>query len=858
MRTLRELGIGVGRRLLGGGSRLAARRAAPTRRTCSGLGRRASRISAATGSSTPRGAPARRRSIPATAFSPRTRRSRARCEAAGLVWIGPPADAIEAMGSKIAARERMRAAGVPVVPGTTAPATSAADVLAAAEEVGYPIAVKASAGGGGKGLRVARTPDEVERAFETAVREGEAYFADAAVYVERYLDDPRHVEVQVLADAHGNVIHLGERDCTIQRRHQKLVEETPSPAVGPELRERIGALAVDAARAVDYRSAGTIEGLLTARRRVLLPRDEHARPGRAHGDRGGDRDRHRARADPHRRRRAALRERRRTSSIRGHAIECRINAEDVSRGFLPAPGRITAYREPAGIGVRVDSGVRAGDEISDLYDPLIAKLVVHDVDREHARRRMLRALEEFVVEGPASLLGFHRALLESPCFVAGETCHGIVESDELAQRERRSCSRLEQRARTAPAPAARRCASSASASRSTGAGTTCASTCPSRRGPSSGGATRSEARASPARRRVRSRARCRERCCPSRSGRGRPCEAGQLICVVEAMKMENELVAHRAGVVAEVHVAPGQQVALGDVVCVIGDPRDGASAARTSPRRRASRSRRPRRPRRTGCSSRFAAPGPATCPTSPALDEPGAPADHELARDARRRRGCCSSVVRARRAHGSSCSSSGRPSARRTCAGSSSTTSTSSPDVDLGDRRRRRRLAARARLRSRHARRVLCASRERRLRRSRGTRRGATISGSRPTRGATASRRTSSSSRAGSSSADWLRTNAVGVVAGRAGGRIELAHYRGRTAYTRARPGRRARRARGSELVRTGDLELVEDDGIERPLRRRRTGTSTWPSARRSQARAFRRAAAPSPSRRSTSPRALV
>ena len=185
-------------------------------------------------------------------------------EEAGLVWIGPPPEAIEAMGSKIAARERMRAAGVPVVPGTTSPARSVDDVLAAADEVGYPVVVKASAGGGGKGMRVARAADEVERAFESAQREGEAYFADAAVYVERYLEDPRHVEVQVLADAHGNVIHLGERDCTIQRRHQKLVEETPSPAVDDELRAHIGAIAIDAARAVGYRSAGTIEGCSTS------------------------------------------------------------------------------------------------------------------------------------------------------------------------------------------------------------------------------------------------------------------------------------------------------------------------------------------------------------------------------------------------------------------------------------------------------------------------------------------------------------------------------------------------------------------------------------------------------------------
>ena len=183
-------------------------------------------------------------------------------EAAGLAWIGPPPDAIEAMGSKIAARDRMRAAGIPIIAGSTEPATSVADVLRIAEETGFPIAVKASSGGGGKGFRVASSPEEVERAFEAARREGEAYFADPEVYVERYLEDPRHVEVQVLADAHGNVIHLGERDCTIQRRHQKLVEETPSPAVGDALRERIGRIAVEAARAVGYRSAGTVEGLL--------------------------------------------------------------------------------------------------------------------------------------------------------------------------------------------------------------------------------------------------------------------------------------------------------------------------------------------------------------------------------------------------------------------------------------------------------------------------------------------------------------------------------------------------------------------------------------------------------------------
>src|SRR5215218_9732696 len=294
-------------------------------------------------------------------------------EAAGLTWIGPPPEAMELMGSKVAARQTMSAAGVPIIPGTTEPAESADEVRRLGDELGWPIAIKASAGGGGKGLKVVASPAEIERAFEAARREGQAYFSDSAVYVERYLEDPRHVEVQVLADAHGAVIHLGERDCTIQRRHQKLVEETPSPAVDDELRAEIGRIAVEAARAVGYRSAGTIEGLLSSegeyfflemntrlqvehtvtelvtgldlvREQVLIAAGE---PLWLSQD------------DVH---------------LDGHAIECRINAEDVAAGFLPAPGRITSYREPAGPGVRVDSGVGPGAEISGLYDPMVAKL----------------------------------------------------------------------------------------------------------------------------------------------------------------------------------------------------------------------------------------------------------------------------------------------------------------------------------------------------------------------------------------------------------------------------------------------------------------------------------------------------
>src|SRR5215470_3695380 len=295
-------------------------------------------------------------------------------EQAGLVWIGPPPAAIELMGSKTRAREAMRAAGVPIIPGTTDPVGSAEEVIALGEELGYPLLIKAAAGGGGKGMKVVRSAGEAGSAFESAQREGRSYFADPSVYVERYLEDPRHIEVQVLADAHGNVIHLGERDCTIQRRHQKLVEETPSPAVDDALRARIGAIAVDAARAAGYRSAGTIEGLLAPdgsyyfmemNTRIQV---EHTVTELVAGV-----DLVRAQVQIARGEQLPLRQE--EVALSGHAIECRINAEDPASGFLPSPGRITAYREPSGPGVRVDSGVADGSLVSPLYDPMIAKLI---------------------------------------------------------------------------------------------------------------------------------------------------------------------------------------------------------------------------------------------------------------------------------------------------------------------------------------------------------------------------------------------------------------------------------------------------------------------------------------------------
>ena len=494
-------------------------------------------------------------------------------EDAGIVWIGPPPEAIEAMGSKIAARERMHAAGVPIIPGTTQQAESVDDVFAAALEIGFPVAIKASAGGGGKGLKIAASVDEVERAYDTARREGEAYFADSSVYVERYLDDPRHVEVQVLADDHDSVIHLGERDCTIQRRHQKLVEETPSPAVDDALRARIGKIAVDAARAVGYRSAGTIEGLLAPdgsyyflemNTRVQV---EHTVTEAVTGI---DIVREQiliAAGHP-------ISIAQEDVVLRGHAIECRINAEDVARGFLPSPGRVTAYREPGGIGVRVDSGVGAGDEISDLYDPMIAKLIVHDVDRERARHRMLRALDEFVIEGPTTLLGFHRALLTSACFIDGGTCNGIVESEELAERaqERDRLSREETSA------------ASAAVSRQIGTRERLVAVELDGRRHEVRLHTTEPAWADLARRhRERSKdlvgAETGAVASPMQGtvlsvnvADGDPIQAGGLVCVVEAMKMENEIVSHRDGIVSGLSVTPGQQVSHGQLICVVTSP----------------------------------------------------------------------------------------------------------------------------------------------------------------------------------------------------------------------------------------------------------------------------------------------
>jgi acetyl-CoA/propionyl-CoA carboxylase biotin carboxyl carrier protein len=493
------------------------------------------------------------------------------CEEAGVVFIGPPADAIDAMGSKTKARELMKKAGVPIVPGTTDPVKNVAAAKKIIDkEIGYPIAVKAAGGGGGKGFRVAESEDELEKAFEGAAREGEKFFSDATVYIERYLPDPRHVEVQVLADSQGNVVHLFERDCSVQRRHQKLIEESPAPAVDPELRERIGKIGTEAAKAVNYRSAGTIEGLLQDGEYFFLEMNTRVQVEHCVTEMvtGIDIVREQVKIAAG----EELQFGQDDIEIRGHAIECRINAEDASKKFAPAPGRVGSYREPSGPGVRVDSGAEEGYEVLPLYDPMIAKLIVWDVDREASTRRMIRALHEYEIGGLKTLIPFHKTLLDTDQWRNGETCRDLVEDkdwlkqlafepapgaddgDEEPKVARDyavevSGKRFEVKVIGAAlpnggAPAAGGAAKKAPKRRERGAG---------------GGGGAPGAIVSPIQGTVLKVA----------VEKGATVEEGALICVVEAMKMENEITAPSAGTVEELNVSEGGAIATGDTIAVV-------------------------------------------------------------------------------------------------------------------------------------------------------------------------------------------------------------------------------------------------------------------------------------------------
>ncbi|HLV25117.1 MAG TPA: acetyl-CoA carboxylase biotin carboxylase subunit [Gemmatimonadales bacterium] len=337
---------------------------------------------------------------------------------AGLTWIGPSAEAIEGMGSKTAARHLVTAAGVPVVPGTQEALRDAEEAAAIADQYGYPVLLKAAAGGGGKGMRIVREQGELSTALESARREALNAFGDDAVYVEKYIEGPRHVEIQVLADQHGNVLHLGERECSIQRRHQKMIEEAPSIAVNAELRTRMGETAVAAARAVGYVNAGTCEFLLDAkgnfyflemntRIQVEHPVTELVT--------GIDLVQWQLRIAAG----EQLPFRQEEIQPRGWAIECRITSEDPSNGFLPSTGRIEFLQVPGGPGVRWDGGIIAGSEVGLYYDPMLAKLIVHAATREDAIERMCRALHELTVSGVETSRDFHLRVMEHPDYRAG-------------------------------------------------------------------------------------------------------------------------------------------------------------------------------------------------------------------------------------------------------------------------------------------------------------------------------------------------------------------------------------------------------------------------------------------------------
>ena len=341
------------------------------------------------------------------------------CADANLTFIGPPPKAMRDLGLKTEARKLMQAAGVPVVPGTLEPLGSIEELRQAAEKVGFPIALKAVAGGGGKGLRMVHEPAQLEASFRQAMSEAGAAFGDASVYLERAIERPRHVEVQILADHHGNCVWLGERDCSIQRRHQKVLEESPSPAVTPELRQRMGEVAVRAAQASGYTNAGTVEFLLApdgnfyflevnARLQVEHPVTEEVT--------GIDLVREQIRVACG----ESLGYEQSAIQRRGYAVECRIYAEDAAAGWVPSTGRLVGYRPPAGPGVRVDSGVEENAEISVYYDPMIAKLIVHASDRATGLARMDRALREFLILGVRTSIPLHRWLMAHPAVQSGD------------------------------------------------------------------------------------------------------------------------------------------------------------------------------------------------------------------------------------------------------------------------------------------------------------------------------------------------------------------------------------------------------------------------------------------------------
>ena len=499
-----------------------------------------------------------------------------------MKWVGPSADAMERLGEKTKARALMQEADVPVVPGTTEPVESAEEVKEIADEYGYPVAIKAEGGGGGRGLKVVHSEDEVEDQLETAQREGEAYFDNASVYVEKYLEAPRHIEVQILADEHGNARHLGERDCSLQRRHQKVIEEAPSPALTDDLRERIGEAARRGVKAADYTNAGTVEFLVEDGEFYFMEVNTRIQVEHTVSEQvtGIDIVKWQLRVAAGEELAFAQDD----VEIDGHSMEFRINAENAANDFAPAPGgKLETYDPPGGIGVRMDDALRQGDDLVTDYDSMIAKLIVTASDREECITRSERALAEFEIEGFHTIIPFHRLMLTDETFCAGE--HTTKYLDEELDKER-----IEQAVEEwGPASAEAEEEDEEVTERDFTVevnGKRFQVSLEERGAPaipvsgnsgSSGGQQRPpQAKQDDGDEEVvvegdgeSVEAEMQGTILSVEVDEGDEVSSGDVVCVLEAMKMENDVVAERGGTVSQVLVGEGDAVDMGDVLVVI-------------------------------------------------------------------------------------------------------------------------------------------------------------------------------------------------------------------------------------------------------------------------------------------------
>ncbi|WP_049899415.1 acetyl-CoA carboxylase biotin carboxylase subunit [Natrinema sp. J7-1] len=493
-------------------------------------------------------------------------------ETPDLTWVGPPSDAMETLGEKTKARTVMQEAGVPVVPGTTDPVDDADEVRALGEEFGYPIAIKAEGGGGGRGMKIVRSEAEVDEALESARREGEAYFGNDSVYVEKYLEAPKHIEVQVLADRHGNVRHLGERDCSLQRRHQKVIEEAPSPALDDDLRDDIGEAARQGVREAGYTNAGTVEFLVEDGEFYFMEVNTRIQVEHTVSEEvtGIDIVRWQLRV-------AAgdeLAFAQDDVAIDGHAIEYRINAENPAEDFAPTPGQLTTYRPPTSIGIRLDHAVAQGDEIGGDYDSMIGKLIVSGDDRDHCLERSKRALEHFVVEGVHTTIPFHRLMLDDETFVAGDHTTKYLDRELDADALEAAVDRW------GPTTAAGGDGTGATTSEVTvevdgkrfdvviedGLPRATAGSADTGGGSSGGAATTDTAEVPPA---DAITAEMQGTILSVAVDAGDEVAAGDVVCVLEAMKMENDVVAAAGGTVESVPITEGDSVDMGDTLVTL-------------------------------------------------------------------------------------------------------------------------------------------------------------------------------------------------------------------------------------------------------------------------------------------------